>query len=218
MSNIERNKKVVREFTRIFKNQHNVDGIDHLFAPDFRHNFKVPLSPGLKGLKEVGVVMNTAFPDVVVTENDMIADERTVVERSSAAATNAGPYMNYPATGKKINWTEIHIYRLNDAGKIMEHWAEISTLELMLQIGAARMYGSASDLIVIASAKAQAGEEKVLEQALFEAAGPTRLQPGCVSFSLYQAVDDPTVIVGFEVIIRADHFVGANSPFTFAMC
>lgn len=126
------------------------------------------------------MVMNTAFPDVAVTENDMIADERTVVERSSAAATNAGPYMNYPATGKKINWTEIHIYKLNDAGKIMEHWAEISTLELMLQIGAARMYGSASDLIVIASAKAQTGKEKVLEQALFEAAGPTRLQPGCV--------------------------------------
>jgi quinol monooxygenase YgiN len=80
----------------------------------------------------------------------------------------------------------------------MEHWAEISTLELMLQIGAAIMYVSASDLIVIASAKAQAGKEKVLEQALLEAAGPTRLQPGCVSFSLYQAVDDPTVMVGFE--------------------
>ena len=141
MSNIERNKKVVREFTRIFKNQHNVEGIDHLFAPDFKHNFKIPLSPGLKGLKEVGVVMNTAFPDVVVTENDMIADEKTVVERSSAVATNAGPYLNYPATGKKINWTEIHIYRLNDAGKIIEHWAEISSLELMLQIGAAKMLG-----------------------------------------------------------------------------
>jgi predicted ester cyclase len=139
MSNVDRNKKVVREFTRIFKNQHHVDGIDHLFAPDFKHHFRVPLSPGLKGLKEVGVVMNTAFPDVVVTERDMIADERAVVERSSAEATNAGPYVNYPATGKKINWTEIHIYKLNDEGKILEHWAEISTLELMLQIGAARM-------------------------------------------------------------------------------
>jgi predicted ester cyclase len=139
MNNIERNKKVVREFTRIFKNQHNVDGIDHLFASEFKHHFRIPLSPGLKGLKEVGLVMNTAFPDVVVTENDLIADERTVVERSSAVATNAGPYINYPATGKKINWTEIHIYRLDDAGKIMEHWAEVSTLEIMLQIGAARM-------------------------------------------------------------------------------
>jgi quinol monooxygenase YgiN len=60
------------------------------------------------------------------------------------------------------------------------------------------MKESKSDLIVIASAKAEAGKQKVLEQALLEAAGPTRLQPGCVAFSLYQSADDPTVIVGFE--------------------
>ena len=60
------------------------------------------------------------------------------------------------------------------------------------------MNKSKTDLIVIASAKAQAGKEKVLEQALLDAAGPTRLQRGCVSFSLYHSVDDPTVIIGFE--------------------
>src|ERR1700682_6552301 len=109
MSYTDRNKQVVREFTRVFKNEHNVDGIDHLFSPEFRHNFKIPLSPGLRGLKEVGMVMNKAFPDVVVTEHDMIADERTVVERSSAAAKNAGAYLKYPPTNGKINWTEIHI-------------------------------------------------------------------------------------------------------------
>jgi len=135
----EENIKSVREFTRVFKNQHDVDGIDHLFAKDFKHNFKVPVSPGLKGFKEVGVVMNTAFPDVVVAEDDIIADERTVVERSTATATNAGPYMNFPPTDKKIKWTEIHIYRFNDDGKICEHWVEFSNLELMLQIGVVKM-------------------------------------------------------------------------------
>ncbi len=99
----------------------------------------MPLSPGLKGLMEVGIMMNTAFPDVVVTEEDLIANEDTVVERSSAAATNSGPYLNYPATGKKIKWTEIHIYRFDNKGKIMAHWAEIAQLELMMQIGAVKM-------------------------------------------------------------------------------
>jgi len=137
--NIESNKKAVREFTRIFKNEHDVNGIDHLFSADFRHNFKAPVSPGLKGFKEIGTVMNTAFPDVVVTEEDLIADEKTVVERSRANATNSGPYLQYPATNKKINWTEIHIYRFDKEGKICEHWAEISSVELMTQIGAATM-------------------------------------------------------------------------------
>jgi predicted ester cyclase len=139
MSNIVRNKQTVREFTRIFKNEHNVNGIGHLFSPDFKHNFRMPLSPGLKGLQEVGMVMNTAFPDVIVTEEDLIADEMTVVERSSAIATHAGPYMQYPATGKRIRWTEIHIYRFDDKGKIAEHWVEFALLELMIQIEAAKM-------------------------------------------------------------------------------
>ncbi len=55
-----------------------------------------------------------------------------------------------------------------------------------------------SDLIVIATARAKSGKEADLERALLEAAGPTRRQSGCVSFSLLHSLDDPTVIVGFE--------------------
>jgi len=129
-------KEVVREFTRVFKNEHNVDGIDHLFAPNFRHNFRAPLPPGLEGFKVVGRAMNGAFPDVVVTEKDMIAEEDRVVERSVAVATHRGDFMGTPPTGKRITWYEIHIYRL-EGGKIAEHWVEMSMLELLQQIGAA---------------------------------------------------------------------------------
>lgn len=135
----EKNMQAVREFTKVFKNEHNVNGVDHLFAPEFKHNFRAPVSPGLQGYKEIGTVMNTAFPDVVVTEDALIANEDTVVERSHAVSTNAGPYMHYPATGKKINWNEIHVYKFNKEGKICEHWIEMSMLELLMQIGAAKM-------------------------------------------------------------------------------
>ena len=137
MSAAEANKRVVREFTRVFKNDHNVDGIDHLFAPDFEHHFAAPVSPGLRGLKEIGRMMNTAFPDVVVSELDLIATEDTVVERSAAKATNSGPYLDRPPTDASCQWREIHIYRLRD-GKIIAHWAEVSMLELMTQIGAVK--------------------------------------------------------------------------------
>ena len=136
---IEKNKAAVREFTKVFKNEHNVNGVDHLFARDFKHNFRAPVSPGLQGYKEIGTVMNTAFPDVVVTEDRLIADDSFVVEMSHAVATNAGPYMQYPATNKKINWNEIHVYKFNNESKIIEHWIEMSMLELLMQIGAAKM-------------------------------------------------------------------------------
>jgi predicted ester cyclase len=78
--------------------------------------------------------MNGAFPDVVVTEEDLIAAADKVVERSSAVATHKNPLMGEKPTNKRVMWSEIHIYRLKD-GKIVEHWAEISQMELLQQIG-----------------------------------------------------------------------------------
>ena len=129
----ERNKQVVREFTRIFKNQHNVDGINHLFDKDFVHHFRMPLPPGLEGFQQVGRMMNGAFPDVVVTEEDLIAGDDKVIERSSAVATHRGSLVGEPPTNKRIHWTEIHIYRLQD-GKIREHWVEMAMMELLQQM------------------------------------------------------------------------------------
>ena len=137
MDTVETNKRVIREFTRVFKNQHDVEGIEHLFAPDFAHHFAPSVRPGLVGLQDVGRMMNTAFPDVVVTEQDLIATGDTVVERSSAKATNRGPFQGRPATNRQCHWSEIHIYRLR-AGKIIAHWAEASMLELMLELGAVK--------------------------------------------------------------------------------
>ena len=131
----ERNKQVIREFTRIFKNEHNVEGVSHLFdTTNFIHHFRMPLAKGFEGLKQVGVMMNGAFPDVVVTEEDLVAAGDRVVERSSASATHKGSMMGEKPSNKRVAWTEIHIYRI-EGGKIKEHWAEISTMELFQQIG-----------------------------------------------------------------------------------
>jgi predicted ester cyclase len=136
----EGNKSVIRVFTRIFKNEHNVDGVSHLFDKSFVHHLRGPLPPGFEGLRQVGIMMNGAFPDVVVTEEDLIASGDKVVERSSAAATHKGPMLGTPATNKRIKWSEIHIYRLSN-GKIAEHWPEISMMELLQQIGALPQLG-----------------------------------------------------------------------------
>ena len=130
----EKNKQVIREFTRIFKNEHNVDGVGHLFDKKFVHHFRMPMPAGFEGLRQVGIMMNGAFPDVVVTEDDLIASGDKVVERSSAVATNKGAMMGAPPTNKKVKWSEIHIYRLQD-GKIVEHWAEVAMMELLQQVG-----------------------------------------------------------------------------------
>jgi predicted ester cyclase len=134
MQQEQANKQVIREFTRIFKNEHNVNGVGHLFDKNFVHHFRTALPGGLEGLKQIGIMMNGAFPDVVVSEEDLIASGDRVVERSSAAATHKGALMGAPPTNKRVKWTEIHIYRLKE-GKIAEHWAEIAMMELLQQAG-----------------------------------------------------------------------------------
>jgi predicted ester cyclase len=142
MQEADRNKQIIREFTRIFKNEHNVDGVDHLFdTRNFIHHFRGPVAAGLEGLKQVGRVMNGAFPDVVVNEEDMIALGDRVVERSTATASHKGSMAGEKPTNKRVAWSEIHIYRLQ-GGKVKEHWAESSTMELLQQIGVLPQLGS----------------------------------------------------------------------------
>ena len=105
----ENNKQVIREFTKTFKNQHNVDGVGHLFDKNFVHHFRAPLPTGFEGLRQVGIMMNGAFPDVVVTEEDLVASGDRVVERSSAVATHKGSMMGEQPTNKRVAWSEIHI-------------------------------------------------------------------------------------------------------------
>ena len=88
--------------------------------------------------------MNGAFPDVVVTEEDLIASGDRVIERSSAVATHKGSMMGEPPTNKRAAWSEIHIYRLRD-GKVCEHWAEIAMMELLQQIGVLPELGQSGD-------------------------------------------------------------------------
>jgi quinol monooxygenase YgiN len=65
---------------------------------------------------------------------------------------------------------------------------------------------SRSDLIIIATAVAKPGRERELEQALREAAGPTRAQPGCIHFSLHRVKGNASTIIGFERwATEADH-------------
>jgi len=56
-----------------------------------------------------------------------------VVERHTAHATHVGEFNGVPATGRKVSWTENHIYRLEN-GKIAETWSEVSFHDLMAQL------------------------------------------------------------------------------------
>ncbi len=62
-----------------------------------------------------------AFPDGHVTTEGLIAEGDQVVERFSFRGTNTGSLMHLPATGKKVIFSGVSVFRIAN-GKIVEHW------------------------------------------------------------------------------------------------
>jgi len=115
--------------------QGNLDRIDDLFAPDFvRHDPGRELH-GWEENRQFISSLRAAFPDLRFTVDDQIAEGDKVCVRYRFQATHAGPFQGMPATGKRIAYSGILIYRVEGA-RIAEQWTEFDLLGLLRQIGA----------------------------------------------------------------------------------
>ncbi len=131
------NKTVVRRLVDEVKNRNNPAAAEELFSPDYVHHFNFPgveLPPGLAGSATIGGIFGTAFPEIEVTLEILIADGEFVLERSSVVALHAGEFLGIPATNQTVTWTENHLYRIVD-GRIVEHWPEVDIAGLLEQMG-----------------------------------------------------------------------------------
>ena len=80
-------------------------------------------------------LFRSAFPDMSVKINDMIAENDKVMSKLTVNGTHSGEFMGIAPSKNKIEYEEIVILRIED-GKIVEHWAVADALSLMQQIGA----------------------------------------------------------------------------------
>jgi steroid delta-isomerase-like uncharacterized protein len=76
-----------------------------------------------------------AFPDLVWTVDDMVADGDTVAIRYTMKGTHRGDFAGVKATGKAVTAQSMAFYRLAD-GKIVEERAQLDMLSLLQQMGA----------------------------------------------------------------------------------
>ena len=116
-------------------NQGKFDLLDEIMSTDFvDHSPSLGAAPTREGLKQTLVAFKTAFPDVWYTVDDAIAIGDQVVHRLSASGTMKGDFLGIPATGKRAEWTEIHIGRYAN-GRLTEHWGQIDQLGMLVQLG-----------------------------------------------------------------------------------
>jgi steroid delta-isomerase-like uncharacterized protein len=85
----------------------------------------------------------TAFPDMQLIQEELIAEGDRVVERWTIRGTHQGTFMGIPPTGKYITYTGIDIFRIVD-GKLVLVGQSVDRLGMMQQLGVIRPLGQAS--------------------------------------------------------------------------
>lgn len=120
-----------------FVNTGNPVLADHVLSPAYvHHEPAAPMTTDRASLKStiLGVV-RTAFPDVHVTIDDLVASGDRVGVRFTFRGTQLGSFAGIPATGRQVEFTNNAIYRIAD-GVIVEGWLVWDMAGLLQQLTA----------------------------------------------------------------------------------
>ena len=116
-------------------NEHKLEVLDELFAPDFINEATgFPPIIGVQAMREGLQSILDGFPDCQVTIEDMMAIDDKVIARWSMSGTHTGVFQNIPPTGKKITVSGIAIDIIRQQ-KIARRWAYNSFPILVQQLG-----------------------------------------------------------------------------------
>jgi len=132
----EQNKAVVRRFIDEIFLGGNFDSVDELLTEDFTPHTWGSMQPGRDGLKEAIQRVQSGISDERMQIDDIIAEGDRVAVRLTSSATHTGDFMGMPASGKRYEIGEIHIFRLEE-GRVAEHWHQADFMGMMKQLGGA---------------------------------------------------------------------------------
>jgi steroid delta-isomerase-like uncharacterized protein len=132
----EDNKKTARRIVVEIFSAGNMALIDELFAVDFvEHALPPGIPPNREGFKMMIPALRQAFPDLEYTIEDQLAEGDKVAQRLTGRGTMRGEFMGMPPTGKTAVWQEMHLHRVDSAGKLAEHWDSTDEIGMMTQLG-----------------------------------------------------------------------------------
>jgi len=129
--NVELVKKLFGELSNT-----NAEIFYELYAPDSRYYFPSRIATPISRDDEVAQakMFFTAFPDISSEVVDIFAAKDRVIARTIVRGTHQAELEGIPATGTKVEFSALLIFRIKD-GKIVEEFEEVDMLGLMQQLG-----------------------------------------------------------------------------------
>ena len=134
-TNLETEKALVRRFIDEIFVVGRPAAVDELIAPHaVFHTYPFGDDPR-GGMRAAMGRMSAALSDVVFTVHELIAEGDLVCARLTTSATQTGPFMGMPATGRHYEIEELHLFRVRNS-QVVEHWHQFDQMGLMHQLGA----------------------------------------------------------------------------------
>ncbi len=135
----EKNTAAVRRWYNEVMNKGDMKAFEELVDPKYVEQDVTPGYPANKaGLASFVKAFRSAFPDLQVTINDIVAKGDKVWCYATFRGTHKGEFMGMAATGKKIEVHAFDIVRCVN-GKGVEHWGLFDNATMMMQLGATQM-------------------------------------------------------------------------------
>jgi steroid delta-isomerase-like uncharacterized protein len=128
------NKELVRRLVQAL-NDNRLELLDDVVARDYRQGNE-SVAAGREGLKALFGRLRSAFPDLSVSIDELIAEGDAVVAVTRMRGTQRGDLPGVAATGRGVHVSSIDLYRIADGG-IVEHFGRFDELGMLEQLGVA---------------------------------------------------------------------------------
>lgn len=130
----EENKALARRSWEIVSRR-NPDALEEVYAADVVLHEPDQDLRGLEEVKQYLSMYVSAFPDLNVTVEDVIAEGDRAVTRWTLRGTHEGEIEEFgPPTGRQVELGGISIQRI-EGGKIVEEWERYDNLSVLQQLG-----------------------------------------------------------------------------------
>ncbi len=129
------NAAIVRRFVDEVITQGDFDAAVQFVWEDVVEQVPLPgQGPGLEGLKDILRAMRAAFPDLIFSIQEQVAEGDKVASRFEWTGTHQGTFLGVTPTGRSVRVWGVVIDRL-EKGRIKDTRIIMDTLGLMMQLG-----------------------------------------------------------------------------------
>lgn len=144
----EHNELVARRIAEELFNQGNLSAADELIAPHAVDHNEPPGTDCREHFKRVATMLRSAFPDLHMSIEDVIAEEEKIALRITISGTHSGSgaFAGLPPSGKRFQVQQMRFSRFS-GGQMTENWAVIDMFAWMQQLGALPARGSGEALL-----------------------------------------------------------------------